>query len=248
MINWFDMPAEGLSNGGLFEVKELEVTENGTYEEKGEMYNKVVVNVEGGGGSWQTVFEGSVTTVKEGSFNVATIDANISSNTIKVSINNVVYTCEKLEDDSYGALFNEGDDTYDWSEYPFNIYYTGETWTIATETAGTYTLKIEEPQGGGSSDFSTAEVTISKGALGEQVDGIIPWLSEEDSLTYSIIELVDEETLTVKVPIGGDSITVYFSKSAMNTTGDIESFGDFSFMSKILKSYLITGDCSISFI
>lgn len=51
MINWFDMPAEGLSNGGLFEVKELEITENGTYEEKGEMYNKVVVNVEGGGGS-----------------------------------------------------------------------------------------------------------------------------------------------------------------------------------------------------
>lgn len=51
MINWFDMPAEGLSNGGQFEVKELEVTENGTYEEKGEMYNKVVVNVEGGGGS-----------------------------------------------------------------------------------------------------------------------------------------------------------------------------------------------------
>ena len=45
------MPAEGLSNGGQFEVKELEVTENGTYEEKGEMYNKVTVNVEGGGGS-----------------------------------------------------------------------------------------------------------------------------------------------------------------------------------------------------
>ncbi len=51
MINWFDMPAEGLSNGGLFEVKELNVTENGTYEQSGEMYNKVTVNVEGGGGS-----------------------------------------------------------------------------------------------------------------------------------------------------------------------------------------------------
>lgn len=51
MINWFNMPDEGLSNGGEFEVKELEVTENGTYEEKGEMYNKVIVNVEGGGGS-----------------------------------------------------------------------------------------------------------------------------------------------------------------------------------------------------
>lgn len=45
------MPDEGLSNGGLFEVKELEVTENGTYEQSGEMYNKVIVNVEGGGGS-----------------------------------------------------------------------------------------------------------------------------------------------------------------------------------------------------
>lgn len=51
MINWFNMPDEGLSNGGLFEVKELDVTENGTYETKGEMYNKVTVNVEGGGGS-----------------------------------------------------------------------------------------------------------------------------------------------------------------------------------------------------
>lgn len=50
MINWFNIPDEGLSNGGLFEVKELEVTENGTYETKGEMYNKVTVNVEGGGG------------------------------------------------------------------------------------------------------------------------------------------------------------------------------------------------------
>lgn len=54
MINWFDMPAEGLSNGGLFEVKELEVTENGTYEEKGEMYNKVTVNVEGGSSDFST--------------------------------------------------------------------------------------------------------------------------------------------------------------------------------------------------
>lgn len=49
-INWFDMPASGLSNGGQFEIKELEVTENGTYEQSGEMYNKVTVNVEGGGG------------------------------------------------------------------------------------------------------------------------------------------------------------------------------------------------------
>lgn len=50
MINWFDMPAEGLSNGGLFEIKELTATENKVYEKAGEVYNKVTVNVEGGGG------------------------------------------------------------------------------------------------------------------------------------------------------------------------------------------------------
>lgn len=70
MINWFDMPAEGLSNGGLFEVKELEVTENGTYETKGEMYNKVTVNVEGGGGS--SDFSTATMTLETGDrFNVA---------------------------------------------------------------------------------------------------------------------------------------------------------------------------------
>ena len=51
MINWFDMPAEGLSNGGEFEIKELTATENKVYEKAGEVYNKVTVNVEGGGGS-----------------------------------------------------------------------------------------------------------------------------------------------------------------------------------------------------
>lgn len=51
MINWFNMPAEGLSNGGQFEIKELSVTENGEYEKDGEVYSKVTVNVEGGGGS-----------------------------------------------------------------------------------------------------------------------------------------------------------------------------------------------------
>lgn len=161
MINWFDMPAEGLSNGGLFEVKELEVTENGTYETKGEMYNKVTVNVEGGGSSWQTVFEGSVTTVEAGGYNEGTFRANITANTIKVTFNGTEYTCEKLEDNSFGAPYDNGTRAYDWSEYPFSIYPSGDS-SLTTQTAGTYTLKIEEQSGGGS--FSTAVVTIINNA------------------------------------------------------------------------------------
>ena len=45
MINWFDMPAEGLSGGGQFEIKELSATKNGTYKKSGEVYSKVTVNV-----------------------------------------------------------------------------------------------------------------------------------------------------------------------------------------------------------
>ena len=51
MLNWFDMPAQGLSNGGQFEIEELSATENKVYQEDGKVYSKVTVNVEGGGGS-----------------------------------------------------------------------------------------------------------------------------------------------------------------------------------------------------
>lgn len=141
MINWFDMPAEGLSNGGLFEVKELKVTENGTYETKGEMYNKVTVNVEGGGGeTWHTVFDGSVTTTAhtKPSGEMAytgfiDTDNPITSATIKVTFNGVEYTCPFMDNEYYGSPDNE------FREYPFMIQPNG---LVATESAGTYTLKI----------------------------------------------------------------------------------------------------------
>lgn len=54
MINWFNMPEEGLSNGGQFEIKELTATENGEYKKDGEVYNKVTVNVSGGASDFTT--------------------------------------------------------------------------------------------------------------------------------------------------------------------------------------------------
>lgn len=88
MINWFDMPAEGLSNGGQFEVKELEVTENGTYEQSGEMYNKVTVNVEGGGGS--------------SDFSTATMTIQVIGNTNLISFSNFL----TVEGDQGERYFN----------------------------------------------------------------------------------------------------------------------------------------------
>lgn len=101
--------------------------------------------------------------------------------------------------------------------------------------------------GGGSSDFSTANVTINKGEQGATVNCIMPWFSEEDNETNAFLTL-DEltESWTVKVPIGGNFITVYFSRAPQSISGDIEAGGDTTILSKNFKSYVITGDCTIT--
>lgn len=102
---------------------------------------------------------------------------------------------------------------------------------------------------GGASDFSTAEVTLNKGALGEAVDCILPWLSEEDNESNAFLTLDEEtEAWTVKVPLGGDFINVYFSKAPASVSGNIEASGDITIMTKTLKNYVISGNCTITFL
>lgn len=87
MINWFNMPAEGLSNGGQFEIKELTATENRTYEKDGEVYNKVTVNVSGGGGGSSDFSTAEVTINIQGTeyFLIAIVDDVIKEETITES-------------------------------------------------------------------------------------------------------------------------------------------------------------------
>lgn len=141
------------------------ITENGTYDpatEGADGYAPVVVNVEGGGGStWQTVFEGNVTAVEDGDWcGVWLENLSLTQETLKVTFNGTEYECEKNADGSYGAPLNESTDKHEWDIFPFNLLTEEGDTVLSTQTAGTYTLKIEEPQSGGSSDFSTAEVTF----------------------------------------------------------------------------------------
>lgn len=126
--------------------------------EKMNALEQAVASGGGGGGSWQTVFEGSVTTTSAPMGALSPIEnlEVLDANTIKVTFNGTEYTCEKNQDGSYGAENNS-----DFSEYPFRITNISGTMTLITESAGTYTLKIEEQQSGGSSDFSTATVTLT---------------------------------------------------------------------------------------
>lgn len=196
MITWFDMPANGLSNGGQFEIKELSVTENGEYETPGEMYNKVTVNVEGGGTSYTTLYDGSVTTFQpEGApFCSGQIFAHPSgTDSIKVTFNGTEYTVPKVTVEGNYGYGEVGQTGPDFTEFPFFIQADGDTaCTVLTPTAGTYTLKIEEPQSGGSSDFSTAEVTFNSRPV-DDYEVAVPWCDDPSGLGLRVeIYALDE--------------------------------------------------------
>lgn len=134
----------------------------------------------GGGETWNTVFEGSVTTVDDDGDIVGIIEnLTLNGNSIRVTFNNTVYELPKTEH-GYGA---ENESGIDFSTYPLFIA-TGEgadSCTLWTSTAGTYSLKIEEPQSGGLSDFSTAEVIVN---IVEGSALYVPYLIEEVGEIY----------------------------------------------------------------
>lgn len=118
--------------------------------------------------SWTVLTEESVTTSANMLGTVVRIlsySQEISADTIRVTFDGTEYECEKIASDTenvYGATRNESTGTMDWSEYPFSVVSvpypdSGAENALLTETEGTYTIKIEAPQSGGSSDFSTGQ-------------------------------------------------------------------------------------------
>lgn len=143
-LPYSEIEAEIEANPMIMPDSVIEITENGRYNVA--KYSFADVNVEGGGYSWQTVFEGSVTTEQFALVYRGEIPnySGSTADTIKVTFNGVEYTCSKNGDGTYGAF--DGEDGWNWDEYPFAIY--GDS--LVTPDAGTYTLKIEEPQSGDS--------------------------------------------------------------------------------------------------
>lgn len=140
------------------EYDQNDVNQFGLFREK--LIEGVTKKSEGGGGeTWNTVFEGNVTTENVGGIVQGNFMTKLNStDTIKVIFNGTEYICE-LKDDGYDIYY--GGDIDDFSVYPFRLKIMPDRTLLYTESAGTYSLKIEEPQsGGGESDFSTAEVTI----------------------------------------------------------------------------------------
>jgi len=242
-INWFYAPQEGYIPDRETQLDNLNVTQNGTYNpDPGKGFAQVNVNVEGGGSSWQTVYDGSVTT-EENEFGmiVGLIEdaPELTADELKITFNGVEYICPKnAEFGSYGAPFNEG--TFDWSEYPFNINGSN----LVTQTAGTYTLKIEEEQGG-SSDFTTATVifrnlqpnSVYFASCFSIVDDVLAINSREVGYSVDRYFTVPLYKGKVLIPLSSvrDNDTSYMPTIEGNATLDIESF-----------AFVVTGDCTIS--
>lgn len=211
----------------------------------------------GGGGSWRTVFEGSVTT--ETLFDIARAiiqDYELNADTIKVTFDGVEYECEKNADGSYGAVMVEI--SYDWSDYPFSLINTEGGLEFTTESAGTYTLKIEEPQGGGgSSDFSTAEVTINaiiegsptlveKGFVAEILYPEVttnPYAGGFDDFNGNIILYKNDAFISIDSLFASDSNETIYVASDNPTAPTIS--GNATYDNETGR-FIITGDCTIT--
>jgi hypothetical protein len=137
---------------------------------------KSIVAAEGGEESWETIFEGEVTTTNNGGpLNGGNFGDNllIQDDTIKVTFNGKEYVCNKnviSQGSIYGGVTPDGPD---FSEYPFTIMSGNDgianRCLLYTESAGTYSIKIEAPNqsSGGSTEFSMAKVTVHIPAFGQ---------------------------------------------------------------------------------
>ena len=191
------------------------------------------------GGSWAVLTEESVTTSTqaEGFLGVLTYSQLIDAETIRVTFNGTEYECERINlgtsQYAYGGLGQTGPD---FSEYPFLIGSTpddvGAFTQIYTESAGTYNIKIEAPQsGGGSSDFSTATMTLNTNTECE----ITAPIYNGSFIMSKYVFRTSAEVPVVLAPQG--TIITINTSGTISVSGDIQIAGE---------GYGITGDCTIT--
>ena len=180
-----------------------------------------VENISGGGDSWQTVFEDDVEThydSKSGrNIGEMSFDTDSLSETIKVTFNRAEYICNQNDNGSYGAVYGF---SIDFSEYPFSImdgylYVQGEDTTVNT-------VKIEVPQSGGSSDFSTVEVTV-EGMNPFQHVLYGPHISDEGDEPYLETRIPGDGVY--QILLYGAGTYMYTNSEDVQATGDIDCDG-----------------------
>lgn len=205
----------------------------------------------GSGESWNTLFEGEITTVEEAGayFSDLSISDYIDVDKIKVTFNGVEYECNKTKmgnTNAYGGSVNEANE-FDFSNYPFminSINTPNIMNAVATESPGTHSIKIEVPQESeGSGDWSTAEVTFINQSNRTTVNiPNIVQVPEEAAELYPTNTLLtargalsDTET-TLIVPLY-KGYCVFQDTASFTISGNATQMGPMA---------IITGDCTIT--
>lgn len=196
-------------------------------------------NISGGGGSWQTVFEGSVTTEEESGSVSGNIEGltTLSGNSIKVTFNGTEYELPRNQY-GYGAIGEQGPD---FSENPLFISTENTPYVLFTETAGTYNLKVEMSEN--ANDFSTAQVTINN-TSSSMMDLPICCLNESNGgavVTPYTSQSGESETVTVAIykiaMVGFVVFDVFRSRISVSGNAEYDSASG---------QLVITGDCTIT--
>ena len=194
----------------------------------------------GGGGSWQTVFEGSVETVDDDGDIFGIIEnLTLTGDSIKATLNGTEYILPKTEH-GYGA---ENESGIDFNTYPLFIAIGEDFCNLWTPSAGTYTLKIEEEQSGGSSDFSTAEVTVESVLQSYVMSANLPIIYDDEDVggflncDNMISKSENFSPYTVVLYKGRSMGSLYADDLTISVSGDATFDGEFIF---------ITGDCTIT--
>ena len=151
IIDFSEYPFGLVSNGSYNEL----ITENaGTYTVKIEaIADNITVSPDFAKARGYSIVENpsqvlvneSTTTTMNFGFNQGTLSCFPESDIIKVTFNNVEYICSKYNDGWYGADYNSSLSIFDFSIYPFclSLDSSNNITYIYTQTAGTYTVKIE---------------------------------------------------------------------------------------------------------
>ena len=248
-------PVAGVKNDNL--LKE-EIYQNGEW-----------VEVGGGGSSIVVLYDGSIETTLDGNFaysedtavqNEFAVDFESDPPNfpdLTIIFEGVTYdSVPFVVGNGYGAPWDDDNSTYDFTDYPFNVYLSSiseaglvETFSISTATAGEYDIEISGipngSGGGGESDYSTCTVTLAGGLYINNPMFALPILIEgKDGIGLeSAVNVPPESSEDYTVVLYKGQAIAMNKETTSSVSGDVTkaySAGDMWY------TYTITGDCTIT--
>lgn len=161
----------------------------------------------------------------------------IDADNINVTFNGVSYSCSATKtgnDYKYGAPIIGGTDGFDFSVFPFSIYSGGLGNTLITESAGTYTIKIE----------ALSEVVETTPCFEKAVNSVIGGGSEVDMIKSV---LTDDPSIVRLNKTVDELLTFLNSGKSPFVYADIDDYGATRFRISGLVKYINFNERNVTY-